>query len=110
MLGLTVKFDLDLFMTGHDLWVRYPTVPATAHYDMQHDKVARTLSTLLVLWDGSQLVDAGAGFAGNEELAAALLGFRPSRYMPAGARDVLALTAGDGGADDSEDEGGGDAE
>src|SRR2546427_2972072 len=56
LLGLTVKFDLDLFMTGHDLWVRYPTVPAIAHYDMQHDKAARTLSTLLVLWDGNQLV------------------------------------------------------
>ena len=52
----------------------------------------------------------GSGFAGNEELAAALLGFQPSRYMPAGARDVLALTAGDGGADDSEDEGDEDAE
>lgn len=30
--------------------------------------------------------------------------------VPAGARDVLALTAGDGGADDSEDEGDEDAE
>jgi len=110
LLGLTVKFDLDLFMTGHDLWVRYPTVPAIAHYDMQHDKAARTLSTLLVLWDGSQLVDAGAGFAGNEELAAALLGFRPSRYMPAGAGDVLALAADYGGADYSEDEGSEDTE
>ncbi|HEY5986935.1 MAG TPA: SbcC/MukB-like Walker B domain-containing protein, partial [Streptosporangiaceae bacterium] len=110
LLGLTVKFDLDLFMTGHDLWARYPTVPAIAHYDMQHDKAARTLSTLLVLWDGSQLVDASAGFAGNEELAAALLGFRPSRYMPAGAGDVLALTPGDSGADGDEDEGDEDAE
>src|SRR6266568_351390 len=69
LLGLTVKFDLDLFMTGHDLWVRYPTVPLIAHYDMQHDKAAHTLSTLLALWDGEQLLDAGAGFAGNEELA-----------------------------------------
>ena len=105
LLGLTVKFDLDLFMTGHDLWVRYPTVPAVAHYDMHHDKVAHAVSALLVLWDGDQLIDAAAGFAGNEELAEALLGFRPTRYVPAGAGDALALTAATGGADDAEDEG-----
>jgi uncharacterized protein (TIGR02680 family) len=107
LLGLTVKFDLDLFMTGHDLWVRYPTVPAAAHYDMHHDKAAHALSTLLVLWDGEQLIDAAAGFAGNEDLAQALLGFRPTRYMPAGTGDAMALTvSGDGGddADDAEDE------
>ena len=99
LLGLTVKFDLDLFMTGHDLWVTYPTVPVIAHYDMQHDKAAHTLLTLLALWDGEQLLDAGAGFAGNEELAAELLGFRPSRYVPAGVGDVLQL--GSGGSEGS---------
>ena len=83
LLGLTVKFDLDLFMTGHDLWVRYPTVPLIAHYDMKHDKAAHALSTLLVLWDGEQLIDADAGFAGNEDLSAELLGFRPTRHVPA---------------------------
>jgi hypothetical protein len=114
LLGLTVKFDLDLFMTGHDLWVTYPTVPVIAHYDMQHDKAAHTLSTLLALWDGEQLLDASAGFAGNEELAAELLGFRPSRYVPAGVGDVLQLGSGgsgadsgdDGGEDESEEDGG----
>lgn len=30
LLALTVKFDLDLFMTGHDLWITYPTVPRIA--------------------------------------------------------------------------------
>ena len=116
LLGLTVKFDLDLFMTGHDLWVTYPTVPVIAHYDMQHDKAAHTLSTLLALWDGEQLLDASAGFAGNEELAAELLGFRPSRYVPAGVGDVLQLGSGagargsgggdDGGEDESDEDGG----
>jgi uncharacterized protein (TIGR02680 family) len=104
LLGLTVKFDLDLFMTGHDLWVTYPTVPVIAHYDMQHDKAAHTLSTLLALWDGEQLLDASAGFAGNEELAAELLGFRPTRYVPAGVGDVLQLGGGSGGDDAAEDE------
>jgi hypothetical protein len=89
LLGLTVKFDLDLFMTGHDLWVNYPTVPLIAHYDMQHDKAAHALSTLLVLWDGEQLVDADAGYAGNEDLAAELLGFHPTRHVPAQANGTL---------------------
>jgi uncharacterized protein (TIGR02680 family) len=89
LLGLTVKFDLDLFMTGHDLWVRYPTVPLIAHYDMRHDKATHAISALLVLWDGEQLIDADAGYAGNEDLAAELLGFRPSRYVPAQAGGTL---------------------
>ena len=93
LLGLTVKFDLDLFMTGHDLWVNYPTVPLIAHYDMQHDKATHALSTLLVLWDGEQLIDADAGYAGNEDLAAELLGFRPTRHVPAEAGGTLVIAA-----------------
>jgi uncharacterized protein (TIGR02680 family) len=106
LLGLTVRFDLDLFMTGHDLWVTYPTVPTVAHYDMQHDKAAHALSTLLALWDGEQLIDADAGYAGNEDLAAGLLGFRPTRHVPPDIGDVLAMNV-DGGDDD---EAGEDAE
>jgi hypothetical protein len=33
LFGLAVKFDLDLFMTGHDLWVTTSAVPMIAHYD-----------------------------------------------------------------------------
>ena len=62
LFGLAVKFDLDLFMTGHDLWVTTATVPMIAHYDLYHDKVTRTTSALLLLWDGQQLIDATAGF------------------------------------------------
>ena len=103
LLGLTVRFDLDLFMTGHDLWVTYPTVPTIAHYDMQHDKATHALSTLLALWDGEQLIDADAGYAGNEDLAAELLGFRPTRHVPADVGDVLAMNV-DGDDDDEGDE------
>jgi uncharacterized protein (TIGR02680 family) len=101
LLGLTVRFDLDLFMTGHDLWVTYPTVPTIAHYDMQHDKAAHALSTLLALWDGEQLVDADAGYAGNGDLSAELLGFRPTRHVPADVGDVLAMNV----VGDDDDEG-----
>ena len=103
LLGLTVKFDLDLFMTGHDLWVRYPTVPLIAHYDMRHDKATHAVSTLLVLWDGEQLIDADAGYAGNEDLAAELLGFRPTRHVPAEAGGTL-VTAEDDLDEDTDSE------
>lgn len=112
LFGLAVKFDLDLFMTGHDLWVTYPTVPSIAHYDLHHDERTRAVSSLLVLWDGEQLLDAGPGFSGNEELVMELLGFRPTRHAPAGA-DGAMVYDGDGddagdGEDDGEPDGGGD--
>jgi hypothetical protein len=102
LLGLTVKFDLDLFMTGHDLWVHYDTVPMAAHYDMHHDKTAHAVSAMLVLWDGLQLVDAAAGFAGNDELAEALLGVKPSRHTPLAADDTLLSAAAE--AESEEDD------
>jgi hypothetical protein len=44
---------------------------------------------MLVLWDGIQLVDAAAGFAGNDELAEELLGIKPSRHAPLAAENTL---------------------
>ena len=76
-------------MTGHDLWVTAATVPMIAHYDMYHDKTTRTVSSLLMLWDGQELVDASAGFADNDALVAELLGFRPTRHAPLGTAATL---------------------
>jgi hypothetical protein len=104
LLGLTVKFDLDLFMTGHDLLVRYPTVPLITHYDMQHDKANHAVSAYLLLWDGEQLIDADAGYAGNEDLAAELLGFRPTRHVPAEAAGTLGMAVDDDIDDDTDAE------
>ena len=108
LFGLAVKFDLDLFMTGHDLWVTTATVPLIAHYDMYHDKTTRTVSSLLMLWDGEQLIDASAGYADNEALVSELLGFRPTRHAPLGAAATLyaGSAAGDDPAEDdiSEDD------
>jgi hypothetical protein len=106
LLGLTVGFDLDLFMTGHDLWVTFPTVPAIAHYDLEHDKGGHTLSAFLAVWDGAQLIDAGAGYAGNDDLAERLLGFRPTRHVPAEVGNVLPT----GVAADDDDEADEDSE
>jgi hypothetical protein len=104
LFGLAVKFDLDLFMTGHDLWVTCATVPMIAHYDMYHDKTTHTVSSLLMLWDGTQLLDAAAGYADNDDLVTRLLGFRPTRHAPLGAEETLYAAVADDQADDDEDE------
>jgi hypothetical protein len=104
LFGLAVKFDLDLFMTGHDLWVTTATVPMIAHYDLFHDKVTRTTSALLLLWDGRQLIDATAGFRDNEALVTELLGFRPTRHTPLGTDATLYVPALDPDPADPEDD------
>jgi hypothetical protein len=103
LFGLAVKFDLDLFMTGHDPWVTTATVPMIAHYDMFHDKTTRTTSSLLMLWDGEQLIDAAVGFADNDALVTELLGLRPTRHAPLGTDSTLNL-AQDPGPDEDEEE------
>ena len=87
LFGLAVKFDLDLFMTGHDLWVTTATVPMIAHYDLYHDKVTRTHERpARSSGTAQQLFDATAGFKDNEALTTELLGFRPTRHTPTGHR------------------------
>ncbi|MFG2569797.1 TIGR02680 family protein [Streptomyces sp. NPDC048567] len=84
LLALTAKFDLDLFMTGYDLWITYPDVPQISHYDMKHDEASHTVSAMLLVWDGEQILD-DLGFPGSDDLAAELLGFTPRRHVPAQA-------------------------
>lgn len=93
LFGLAAKFDLDLFMIGHDLWVTTAAVPMIAHYDMYHDKTTRTVSSLLMLRDGDQLIDASAGYADNDAMVAQLLGFRPTRHAPLGTGETLYTAA-----------------
>src|SRR5690606_41167171 len=56
LLGLSVQFDLDLFMTGYDLWITYPHVPACAHYDLAHSTAENTVSATLLVWDAGDLL------------------------------------------------------
>ncbi|GAB4586657.1 TIGR02680 family protein [Nocardia sp. IFM 10818] len=56
LLGLSVQFDLDLFMTGYDLWITYPHVPACAHYDLAHSAAENTVSATLLVWDSDDLL------------------------------------------------------
>ncbi len=95
LFGLAVKFDLDLFMTGHDLWVTTATVPMIAHYDLYHDKVTRTTQRPLLLWDGQQLIDATAGYKDNEALTTETPRLPPHQaHAPRRRRDPLHPGAG----------------
>ncbi|MET7542188.1 TIGR02680 family protein [Streptomyces sp. NPDC005507] len=55
LMSLAAQFDLDLFMTGYDLWAVHTSVPAAAHYDLAHSTADHTVSALLLLWDGEKL-------------------------------------------------------
>jgi uncharacterized protein (TIGR02680 family) len=57
LMSLSVEFDLDLFMTGFDLWVTFPGVPMAAHYDLVHVPNENTVSALLLLWDGAEVIE-----------------------------------------------------
>ncbi|MFZ3492037.1 TIGR02680 family protein [Streptomyces sp. 5.8] len=67
LMSLAAQFDLDLFMTGYDLWATHADVRAAAHYDLAHSPAEHTVSALLLVWDGTELLADDAG-----ELAAAL--------------------------------------
>jgi uncharacterized protein (TIGR02680 family) len=67
LMGLAAQFDLDLFMTGYDLWATEGAIRAAAHYDLAHSPVQHTVSALLLVWDGTELIADEAG-----ELGAAL--------------------------------------
>ncbi|MEX2548817.1 MAG: TIGR02680 family protein [Nitriliruptoraceae bacterium] len=57
LLSLSVAFDLDLFMTGFDLWAVDRAVPGVAHYDLLHLADEQAVSSLLVLWTGEELIE-----------------------------------------------------
>jgi hypothetical protein len=70
---------------------------------MHHDKTTHAVSAMLVLWDGAQLIDAEAGFAGNDDLARELLGIAPRRHAPPAAADETLLTSAADAEEEDED-------
>jgi hypothetical protein len=48
LMGLAAQFDLDLFMTGYDLWATQGSIRAAAHYDLAHSPLQHTVSALLL--------------------------------------------------------------
>ena len=77
LMSLAKQFDLDLFMTGYDLWATHPAVSGVAHYDLSHSAVDHTVSTVLLVWDGAMTV---ADFDGT---LARALGSPETRRAPA---------------------------
>lgn len=82
LMALAKQFDLDLFMTGYDLWATHPAVSGVAHYDLSHSTVEHTVSTVLLVWDGSVNV---ADFDGT---LARALGSPETRRVPGGDADA----------------------
>ncbi|MBT2411545.1 TIGR02680 family protein [Streptomyces sp. ISL-12] len=76
LMSLAAQFDLDLFMTGYDLWAAHASVSAAAHYDLAHTAVDHTVSALLLVWDGHRLLADDTG-----DLTAAL-GSPGTRRIP----------------------------
>ncbi len=58
LMGLLVRFDLDVIMTGHELWGAYEEVPAVAVYDLLRRPPVEGVSALAMRWDGARLLDA----------------------------------------------------
>ncbi|WP_338892330.1 TIGR02680 family protein [Rhodococcus sovatensis] len=84
LLGLSVQFDLDLFMTGYDLWITYSDVPGCAHYDLAHSTAENTVSAALLVWENGELFAEHDG----TDLAAAL-GSPLTRRVPTRAEGGL---------------------
>ncbi|RVW08821.1 TIGR02680 family protein [Prescottella agglutinans] len=84
LLGLSVQFDLDLFMTGYDLWITYAGVPGCAHYDLAHSTAEQSVSAALLVWSGGGLLAEHDG----SNLARAL-GSPMRRRVPATAEGGL---------------------
>jgi uncharacterized protein (TIGR02680 family) len=77
LMSLAKQFDLDLFMTGYDLWATHPAVTGCAHYDLSHSTVEHAVSTVLLVWDGT------ANLADFDGTLARALGSPETRRAPA---------------------------
>ena len=58
---LLVDFDLDVVLTGHELWGTWQDVPAVAVYDLLRRPPAEGVSTVRLVWQGDGLAQAAGG-------------------------------------------------
>jgi uncharacterized protein (TIGR02680 family) len=63
LMGLLVRFGLDVVMTGHELWGDYAEVPSVMVYDLLRRPPAEGVSVLAFRWDGAGLTAAGSAAA-----------------------------------------------
>ena len=58
LMGLLVQFDLDVLLTGHELWGAYEQVPALMVYDLLRHPPLEGVSAFAVRWDGTVMAEA----------------------------------------------------
>ncbi len=58
LMGLLVRFDLDVLLTGHELWGAYEQVPALMVYDLLRHPPLEGVSAFAVRWDGAAMAEA----------------------------------------------------
>ncbi|NLA36554.1 MAG: hypothetical protein GX868_12855 [Actinobacteria bacterium] len=57
LMGLTVAFDLDVVLTGHELWGAYREVPHIAAYDLMRSPDFPGVNVMSFRWDGQSLTE-----------------------------------------------------
>jgi len=57
LMGLLVRFDLDVVLTGHELWGAYEQVPALMVYDLLRRPPLEGVSAFAVRWDGAAMAE-----------------------------------------------------
>jgi len=57
LMGLLVRFDLDIVLTGHELWGAYQQVPALMAYDLLRQPPLEGVSAFAVRWDGAAMAE-----------------------------------------------------
>ncbi|WP_199041694.1 TIGR02680 family protein [Glycomyces salinus] len=80
LMSLASEFDLQMIMTGFDLWATFPEVAGAAHYSMSHDGTTATVSAMLMVWNGAEDTEAH-DYDGS---LAAALGSPGTRMAPSG--------------------------
>ena len=54
---LLVRFDLDVLLTGHELWGAYEQVPSLMVYDLLRHPPIEGVSAFAVRWDGAAMAE-----------------------------------------------------
>jgi uncharacterized protein (TIGR02680 family) len=57
LMGLLVRFDLDVLLTGHELWGAYEQVPTLMVYDLLRHPPLEGVSAFAVQWDGATMAE-----------------------------------------------------
>ncbi|MGO9584413.1 MAG: TIGR02680 family protein [Acidimicrobiales bacterium] len=58
LMGLLVRFDLDMLLTGHELWGAYGQVPALMTFDLLRRPPLEGVSAFALRWDGTAMAEA----------------------------------------------------